>query len=208
MNGKSHGRSYHHGDLKRSLIEAGEDLLSRKGVSGLSLREVAKAAGVSHSAPYRHFRDKADLLAAIAQRGFETMIDAESELLRSCTDPGEQFVRAYMDYVIVMAKNPERTKLMFGGIIDMKVAPPPLKQSAYRAFQGLVRIVRNCQDSGIFQEGETLELAFTAWTGMHGLALLTTSGFLDDYASTSDQVRNLSSRLANTLLQGMSRGGQ
>ena len=68
-------RPYHHGDLRRSLIQAGSKLIEEKGLAGLSLREVARVAGVSHTAPYRHFQDKADLLAAIAQVGFEQLTD-------------------------------------------------------------------------------------------------------------------------------------
>ena len=71
--------TYHHGDLRRSLIEAAEILLEARGAAGLSLRAVAKRAGVSHAAPYRHFHDKAALLDAIAQTGFERLSERVRE---------------------------------------------------------------------------------------------------------------------------------
>src|SRR5262245_57255125 len=63
-------KRYHHGDLRNALIQAGKTLLAEEGVAGLELRKVARAAGVSHAAPYRHFADKQALLAAIAEDGF------------------------------------------------------------------------------------------------------------------------------------------
>ncbi|RTL52212.1 MAG: TetR/AcrR family transcriptional regulator [Bradyrhizobiaceae bacterium] len=74
MNWHGHGRrggSYHHGNLKEALIEAALDLIARKGPAGFTFAEAARSAGVSPAAPYRHFRDREELLASIAQQGFE-----------------------------------------------------------------------------------------------------------------------------------------
>jgi len=67
-------KTYHHGDLKNALIRAGIDILAREGVGGLSLRKVARNAGVSHTAPYAHFADKQALIAAISTNGHEKYI--------------------------------------------------------------------------------------------------------------------------------------
>src|SRR5688572_32508569 len=64
-------RSYHHGDLRRTLLDASLALVQEQGIQALSLREVARKAGVSHNAPYHHFPDKSSLMAAICQEGFE-----------------------------------------------------------------------------------------------------------------------------------------
>ena len=65
--------TYHHGDLKNALIQAGIEILSIEGVKGLSLRRVAKRAGVSHAAPYAHFKDKQALVAAISTEGYKKL---------------------------------------------------------------------------------------------------------------------------------------
>ena len=65
--------NYHHGDLKNALIQAGVKILSKEGISGLSLRKVARQAGVSHAAPYAHFADKQALIAAISTEGYKQL---------------------------------------------------------------------------------------------------------------------------------------
>ena len=98
--------TYHHGDLRRALLDAALVLLETKDVSSLSLRAVAKQAGVSHTAPYRHFADKADLLAAVAEVGFTTFGQYLSEAVDKVgADPkasllatGEAYVRYALDH--------------------------------------------------------------------------------------------------------------
>src|SRR5215510_13444423 len=79
--------AYQHGDLRRALVQAGLKLLSEKGVDGLSLRAAAELAGVSHAAPYRHFRDKAALVAAIAEEGFRLLTRRMREEIAACRSP-------------------------------------------------------------------------------------------------------------------------
>ena len=67
-------RAYHHGDLRKALLDAASALLAEVGVAAISLREVARRAGVSHNAPYRHFADRDALLAALALQGFEVLV--------------------------------------------------------------------------------------------------------------------------------------
>ncbi len=66
-------RGYHHGDLRAALLEAAREVLAKEGVEALTLREVARRAGVTHAAPYRHFADKEALLAAVATEGFAAL---------------------------------------------------------------------------------------------------------------------------------------
>ena len=115
--------TYHHGNLPHCLIEAGKHELALKGITGLSLREVARAAGVSHTAVYRHFRDKADLLAAIAQDGFEALTaTAARAAAESGDDPQAQFIAAAVQYVLFAVQHPQTAQLMFGGVIALLYA--------------------------------------------------------------------------------------
>ena len=106
--------SYHHGDLRNALLEAGEQLLVERGAAALSLREVAKLAGVSHAAPYRHFRDKAALLQALAASGFERLqVDIKAAAARIAHDPELKLVEAGVAYVRLAVRNPALMQLMF-----------------------------------------------------------------------------------------------
>lgn len=196
--------SYHHGDLRRSLIEAGRMLLARNGTGGLSLREVAKVAGVSHTAPYRHFKDKADLLAAIAEAGFHQLrANADSTALGYQDDPLKQYTHCAAQYVRFAVENPETAHLMFGGGVDMRNAPPSLKQASWATFELLIEIIENGKQAGLYKAVDTMDLAVTTWSGIHGLSLLIANGYLARLASSDAQIDDLSQRVAQLLLEGV-----
>ncbi len=161
---------YHHGDLQNALLEAAETLLERDGPAGLSLREVARAAGVSHAAPYRHFRDKAALLQVLAQRGFERLRHAiEHAAAGAIQNPEQQLVEAGVAYVHQAVRHPQMSRLMCGGVQHA---------AATAAFAALVEIIRAGITSGAFRQRDAGELALAAWTAMHGLAMLVAAGQL------------------------------
>lgn len=197
-------RPYHHGDLRRSLIRAGTKMIEEKGLDGLSLREVARAAGVSHTAPYRHFRDKADLIAAIAQKGFEQLTgDATAAAGRHAKDPREQFVAASVQYVLFGVRQPRMAHLLFGGVIDMKTAPRSLKAASWAAFQLVETIIDSGKETGVFRDRDTMELAVATWSGIHGLAQLISGGYLTRLAATERQVEALGKMVCELLLSGI-----
>lgn len=166
--------SYHHGDLRNALIQAGLDLLGKGGAHQLSLREAARVAGVSQAAPYRHFANKEALLAAIAQEGFSTL----AHLLRKAAerhpdDPEEQFHEACTAYLLLALEHPDHFRLMFGAVLPIDPADhPELSRAAEGAFQELIRIVARCQEAGVIGPGATDKLALLAWCFSHGLSSL------------------------------------
>ena len=140
-------RSYHHGDLRNALIGAAGQVLTAKGSAGLSLREVAKVAGVSHAAPYRHFRDKAALLRTLAQGGFERLAAAIATVAGSKPhNPEQKLIEAGVVYVRLAVQNPAITQLMFGGTLVPQHDNACLKAAA-TAYEFLL---------GIIQEGVAL----------------------------------------------------
>ncbi|MFV1972983.1 MAG: TetR/AcrR family transcriptional regulator [Thiohalobacterales bacterium] len=163
---------YHHGDLKNALLDAAERLLVEKGVAAISLREVARSAGVSHTAPYRHFSNKAALLHELAHRGFEALQRAlDNAGVRNLPGPEQQLVEISVTYVRFALANRETLQLMFGGVVDAG-RKPGNRQAARVVNELLVEVINAGIGLGIFRERDATELALVAWTSMHGLATL------------------------------------
>ena len=150
--------TYHHGDLPAALLRAAAKTLEKRGPAALSLRETARRAGVSHNAPYRHFPDREALLAALAAEGFGML----GERLRG--QPGRAMGEAYVRFAL---EQPQRFRLMFGGLLPM-AKYPELRAAAQGAHQALVEA---------FKELPRPELAAAAaWSLVHGLSHLLLDG--------------------------------
>jgi AcrR family transcriptional regulator len=165
--------TYHHGDLKNALIQAGIEILSEEGVKGLSLRRVAKRAGVSHTAPYAHFADKQALVAAISTEGYKklyeqlTLIDAEFG-----SDPLKKMVEVAWTYVQFAINDPAHFKITFSGVIEKEKDYPAFVEISRQSFAFIVEMVADCQAAGILQSGPSDLIAVHLWGAMHGLATL------------------------------------
>jgi AcrR family transcriptional regulator len=200
-------KPYHHGDLRAALIESGTKLLRERGAAALSLREVAKAAGVSHAAPYRHFEDKAQLLAAIAAAGFERLRAAMQKAAADHPeDPRSQLIAAGEAYVDLATKHAETMQLMFGGMVEQQKLRGELGHAGSGAFEALVAIVEAGQRAEIFRRGETRELALASWSIAHGLGMLLAGGTLGPGKKrTPAELRALASRVIALSVGGLMR---
>lgn len=195
--------TYHHGDLRRSLVQAAETLLEERGAAGLSLREVAKRAGVSHAAPYRHFHDKAALMDAIAQAGFERLAEqVQAAHDRHPGDPEAQLKDAGIAYVSWATERPERTRLMMGGMMKEDPLCTCLHAAAEDAFGWIFRIVDAGRAAGVFGGPDTRSMVISAWSAVHGLAMLIlNSGKV--HARSPDEVRGLARLVCDTIADGL-----
>ena len=205
MNTAADGPHYHHGDLRNALLQAAEQLLMEQGVARLSLRAVAKQAGVSHAAPYRHFRDKAALLRALAQSGFERL----AAVMRAATDtvahnPELKLVEAGVAYVRQAVDQPEICQLMFGGSVDPQ-EDVAYQRAARAAFEALLEIIREGIGTGVFRDRDPQELALVAWTSMHGMAMLVTAQLLDAGAMGSADLDAQVRSVARNVIYGISK---
>jgi len=196
--------SYHHGDLRNVLLQVAEDLLNREGVAALSLRQVAKSAGVSHSAPYRHFANKAKLLAALAQAGFERL---EAAITKAASDnpddPARQLLEAGIAYITLAVSHRETAQLMFGGMVDVNGSVPELKDAVDKAFQALTDIVATGQRAGLYRDADTKVLAIAAWSIAHGLAMLITGGHLKTDGESWNSIAELTVVIDRLLYEGI-----
>ena len=197
-------KPYHHGDLREEILCAASRLLESNNISSLSLRAVAKEVGVSHTAPYRHFKDKESLLAGIAQLGFDRLGAQLEEAVRSNPgNPAAQLQAAGHQYVHAALQYPQCTQLMFGGILPCDDTYPDLKTSGDSAFNGLKLMIEEGQALGVFKQGEIEDLALTAWSGMRGLSLLLISGNLSEILSLPVELSSLSNSVTTNLLEGL-----
>ena len=193
--------SYHHGNLKPALIEAGKQLLILKGMAGLSLRETAKAAGVSHNAPYRHFRDKDALLAAIAESGFEELAETINEAAHSLrADPEQQLIEACVAYIKLAITHLEMHELMFISVINEDSMSDSYIETRQQVFSALTKIIKNGQKKKVFRNAPTHELSISAWSLIHGYTMLVTSGLL---SGTLKQIEELARSSAINHVQGI-----
>lgn len=172
-------RPYHHGNLREALLQGAVRAIAEVGPAAFTLREVARRAGVSHNAPYRHFRDKEALLAAVAAQGFR-------ELTRAMRDAGERqsntppqaidkLKQSGLAYVAFAVRRPEHFTVMFDAPVN-KCKDPEYTRASQEAFNTLLNYIRNCQAEGQLPAGNTLERALYAWSLVHGIAKLAIAG--------------------------------
>jgi len=174
-------RSYHHGNLRQVLLDAGVALIGEVGPKGFTIREVARRAGVSHNAPYRHFQSKEELLAVIAAEGFERLALAMKEHAASGVTAVERLRLCGCGYVDFALRWPQHFVVMF----DLPSVPgqhPRREIVGKNAFETLLEFIIDSQKQGSLPRGDPLPLALMAWSLVHGIAKLATSGNLP-YAS-------------------------
>lgn len=174
-------KQYHHGDLKNALIQAGIAILTEEGVGGLSLRKAARKAGVSHSAPYAHFKDKQNLIAAIASDGHKKIFEQfEAIQARHADDPLHQFLSGAWAYMQFGLESPDHYKITFSGIIQDEHSHLEFLEYSQRNMQVLRTIIEQCRNAGILVNNDIdPELqAVGMWGLLHGLVLLIIQGQL------------------------------
>lgn len=166
-------KTYHHGNLREALLDAALEQLRENGTDTLSLRALARSVGVSQTAPYRHFADKSDLLAALAASGHRRMLaklDALESNAQDSLGPEHQIYRFAHCYVEFAANNPELFKLMFGPALQAVEEFPELHQAKRETFDRLRQIIRSGIQSKVFRPLPVDYLANIAWSSVHGLA--------------------------------------
>src|SRR5215470_8624971 len=123
-------RPFHHGDLRRAIVSAALEILSETQSLEFSIRELARRAGVSHNAPYKHFADKRELLAAVSAAGFEMLTKRMASEIAGFGSPREQLFAMLRAYIAHGVENPALYSLMFGGYLSGPDRSRPAIESA------------------------------------------------------------------------------
>jgi AcrR family transcriptional regulator len=167
---------YHHGDLRRALLEEAARTIQHEGVDGLTLRAVGERLGVSRTALYRHFTDKAALLSAVAGDGFRMLRLALVEAWNQAGGGHRGFDQMGLAYVRFAVANPSHYRVMFGGFLARPSPDPALAEEASGAFQVLVDALVAQQQAGLVRKDDPLQLARFIWALVHGIAMLAIDG--------------------------------
>ncbi len=199
-------KSYHHGDLRNALIQAGLEMLSESGAAALDLRKVARKAGVSHAAPYRHFADKQALIAAINEEGFHRLAERIQSTLREA--PGDAVERLYAiarAYVHFAQENPWLMREMFSGLTIEREAFPDLHHASKTVFMLYIEVIKRGQEQGSIIDVDPGALAGVLWALLHGVAMLTIEHQMRPYTDGPDGVENVTRFSVQMLYEGLGR---
>lgn len=160
---------YHHGNLRRALLDASLAIVAEHGGTGpVTVREAARRVGVSHNAPYRHFRDKAAILSALAEEGFGELGRELRAAREKVKDPEARFVATGLAYLRFAHARPGHLAVMFGPELSKNRAPD-LQRAADATFQVLKHLAL---DAGITDVLEARRFGSVVWSFLHGLASL------------------------------------
>ncbi len=171
-------RRYHHGDLRRALIDTALGAMREERNWQFTLREIARRAGVSHAAPYKHFPDKGALLTALAMIGFDQL---RAALMQAQSDVGGKpreallpMARAYVDFGI---DNPALYRLMFGAESGDS-CDIHLSANAISVFETVMDVLGRGQSDGVFRRRPVRDQATACWSLLHGMTMLAIDGLL------------------------------
>lgn len=169
-------RPYHHGRLRDALLETAEAALESSGAQGLTLRELSRALGVSHSSPRRHFADRQALLDALAQRGFERLGDA---LRRATADRNMGFDARLRELARGQTTFATKHPAMLALMLEAKQraeAPPELLQAGEDAYEVAVAVLKDGQADGSVVGGDPERLGLVGYAAMQGLIAMSSGG--------------------------------
>ena len=176
--------TYHHGDLRAVILAEAASLVAERGADGISLRELARAAGVSHAAPAHHFTDRRGLFTAVATEGYRMLAAA-------LTDAGPDFIDAALAYVRFAIDHPGHYAVMFDKSL-YDDADPDLVAAETAAGAELTRGVATLSDPNA--KADPAGAALAAWSLVHGFSLLWLNKAIDaedDPIATVDRVAGM-----------------
>ena len=205
-----HKKRYHHGDLRRALIATALELVEESDVAALTLREVARKAGVTHAAPYHHFQNKAALLAILAEEGYRALYTEQLQAAaKAGTDPVARLQAIGLAYVRFAVHHPGHFRVMFRSDPADWAKYPSLLEAVQLPLVLLTSTANETRRSRKLAAQPT-ELVLSSWAMVHGLATLWVDGPLRPILGSSDAraIEDLAARVIVfwTVLLGQDEG--
>ena len=197
-------QKYHHGDLRTALLDSALEIIGELGPQGLTIREVARRAGVSHAAPYRHFTDKNALILAVVERGFALMqetIDNEKEAAGD--DPLAQFAASGMAYVNFALEHPAYYRVMFSGDLLSTTGDVSFQHTSQEALEELVSDVTRCQELKVIKPGDPVTQALTILSTIHGFVSLVNDNRLGHLINSPNSLGDIRDAVLVAIFQGI-----
>lgn len=192
--------NYHHGALRETLLAATIELIEQEGIGAVSLRRVARAAGVSPGAPYHHFPDRAALLTALSDEGFHRLAAELCAAKASAATPAAALPAMIETYVRFAAGNPAHFQLMFRPELTTSHKSPHGEEAGEEAFAVLDETVEACIAAGVMRPVNRQVLALTLWSLVHGLASLWLDGHLAHHTEDPEELTRQIARLVATFM--------
>ena len=186
-------RSYHHGDVRNSLLGAARKLIRERRSTDFTMRELVDAIGVTQAAIYRHIEGKAELLATLCLDGFSLYEQAQDKALaKAGDDPWDQLMALAHAHFAFAAQHPDYFRVMFESRAANK---PEITPTVIPTFRRVVKAVEDCQRNGSIVDGNPWDLAVTTWAIFHGLAALFLNGPLGDQPARAKRLERMAARV-------------
>ncbi len=199
-------RSYHHGNLAEALVNSALEIIGSEGLGSLSLRALARHAGVSPAAPYRHFASRNALLEAIATQGFRIR-SAHMRMAKEAagSDPMARLLEVGVAFVLFAHEHASHYAVMTSAPLIEESQDSELANAAAESMGILLQAMRDGQEAGRIASGDLKVLAAAAWASVHGLASLIASGQLRQLRIESENLEELTRRITGAMLGTMGR---
>lgn len=197
---KTTTRGYHHGDLKRTLLDVAQALVAERGVDGVTMSEVAKRSGVSSGAPYRHFKDRVELLRGLAIRGQELLTKRMQAVAAGAPNPLEGFRRSGVEYIRFAVEQPVLFTVMSRGEFATRNSEAANPSDA-RFLDALEALLNDGDRAAPLDPTSPVLHEFAARCMVHGLAHFIVGGTLASVGASGDQAERIADAMTRALGQ-------
>ena len=187
-------------DVRRAVLDAALSVIASDGPDSVSMRDIARRAGVSHQAPYHHFGDRAGVFAAIAAEGFDRIADIFDQILDDGGEPGTDCLAAYVHFAV---DNPGHFRVMFRSDLSGTGIDPGATAASERAFEAVVRLANQVTSTG-WNERDRALFPHMLWSQAHGIATLLIDGPLKVKLPQGTTVEDLIDSVSRALMRGLS----